>query len=174
MEFQIRALTPDCWETFKSVRLRALSDTPDAFGSTLEKELGYTKDDWRKRLERTDCSTFIAVSKENKPIGLITAGPYDEVGGLFAMWVDPSVRNKGVGGGLVDAVILWAKENDFGQLLLDVADDNLSAIQLYKSKGFSRTGVTGTLPPPRAHIREHQRCLTFNQLSEPITTGQRR
>ena len=174
MEFQIDALTPDRWETFKSVRLRALSDTPDAFGSTLEREERFTEEDWRKRLERTDCKTFVAVSSENNPIGLITGGPYDEVGGLFAMWVDPSERKKGIGGSLVDAVIQWAKERDFKEILLDVADENLSAIYLYQSKGFSRTGVTGTLPPPREHILEHQRCLTLNQQSEPVASGQRR
>ncbi len=75
------------------------------------------------------------------------------------MWVDSTERRKGVGSELIDAVILWAKDNSFDKLLLDVADENLAAINLYESKDFIRTEIVGTFPPPREHIIEHQRSL---------------
>jgi len=45
------------------------------------------------------------------------------------------------------------------RIVLDVADGNAAAVRLYESRGFARTGVTGTLPPPREHVLEHQRAL---------------
>jgi hypothetical protein len=43
------------------------------------------------------------------------------------------------------------------RLVLDVADLNVAAVALYELKGFRRNGKVGSLPPPRHHIREHQR-----------------
>ncbi len=162
MKFRIEALQPDQWETFRSVRLKALGDTPDAFGSTYEREIEFVEDDWKRRLERPDCATFVALTNDSTTVGLIVAAPYNDHAGLFAMWVDSTERRKGIGSELIDAVIHWAHENDFRKILLDVADENSAAIFLYESKGFTRTGVTGTLPPPREHILEHQRCLSLN------------
>lgn len=156
MRFQIASPGPEQWEMFRSVRLKALADTPDAFGSTFDKERGLIEDDWRKRLERSGAKTFVALTEGGAPVGLIVGAPYDEDAGLFSMWVDSSERRKGIGSELVDAVILWARNHQFNRLLLDVADQNVSAIRFYESKGFTSTGITGTLPPPREHITERQ------------------
>ena len=159
--FRIKRLIPDQWKILKQVRLEALEDTPDAFGSTLEKASQYDESDWQKGLRRDDCITYVALLNEDSPIGLIVGAPYDEKAGLYAMWVNPRYRKKGVGSCLVDAVIEWARESGFSDILLDVADDNVSAIALYKSKGFIPTGIKGTLPAPREHITEHQRILSL-------------
>ena len=60
---------------------------------------------------------------------------------------------------LVDAVVAWARANGVRRLLLDVADHNAPAIVLYARMGFVRNGITSTMPPPRAHVTEHQREL---------------
>lgn len=62
------------------------------------------------------------------------------------MRVDTRHRGEGIGGALVDAVIEWAKEAGYSELLLDVADNKTPAIALYERKGFSRTGIKGALP----------------------------
>ena len=162
----IQTPTPDQWELFREVRLNALRDTPNAFGSTLERERTHLEADWKNRLERTESKTFIAFSDDAKPVGLIVGAPYGEDAGLFAMWVDASERRKGIGGILVDAVIQWAKEIGYARILLDVADENAAAIALYQHKGFIETGVKGTLPAPRDHIKEHQRAFTIQSPDE--------
>ena len=163
MKPRIESLNPNRWEVYKAVRLQALTDTPNAFGSTLEKEIEYSEDDWQRRLQRTDCNTFIALSEDEMPVGVVVCAAFEGHVGLFAMWVAPEERKKGIGRALIDAVINWAKENDFGEILLDVADENLAAIRLYESNGFTRTGTSGTLPAPREHITEHQRSLRIEK-----------
>lgn len=163
MKQRIESLNPNQWETYKAVRLRALADTPNAFGSTLEEEIEYSESDWRSRLQGTDCRTFLALSEKEVPTGVVVGITNDGNAGLVSMWVAPEERKKGIGRALIDAVINWAKENDFSEILLDVADENLAAIRLYESKGFTRTGTSGTLPPPREHITEHQRSLRIEK-----------
>lgn len=157
--FSIDRLAADEWQRCRAVRLRALEDTPDAFGSTLEEELRLTDAEWQDRLTRSDVATFVARSLGPTDIGLAVGAPYDDVAGLYSMWVAPTARGNGVGGALISAVNEWAIETGHQKILLDVGDHNAAAIALYESKGFVRTGITGTHPPPREDITEHQRVL---------------
>jgi GNAT superfamily N-acetyltransferase len=152
----VERMKPQEWQRARAIRLRALEDTPDAFGSTLSHELKMPDDQWQARLASSNSVTFVAALGD-RDIGITVGAPYDNAAGLFAMWVAPEARGKGVGDALVAAVINWASENRFERILLDVGDWNRSAINLYKRNGFEPTGHTGTLPPPRTHVTEHQR-----------------
>ena len=77
------------------------------------------------------------------------------------MWVAPVARGRGVGDGLVDAVVDWARAAGYPRVVLDVGDENLPAIRLYERKGFEPTGRTRTFSEPRTHIREHERALVL-------------
>jgi GNAT superfamily N-acetyltransferase len=143
----------------RAIRLRALLDAPDAFGSMFEETAGRPAASWLKQLQ--DLPTFVAV-RDGLDVGMVRCARDEaafETAWLISMWVAPEVRRTGVGGELVDAVIEWARSNGVNRLLLDVADHNASAIALYIGKGFEPNGHVSTLPPPREHIREHQREL---------------
>ena len=132
---------------------------PDAFGSTFEEAADRPLEVWSKKL--SGLATFVAVVG-NSDVGLVRGTPDGKAGDtawLISMWVAPEVRGRGVGAALIDAVVEWARSEEFVKLLLDVGDDNVSAIALYTRKGFEPSGEVGTLPPPREHIREHQRIL---------------
>ena len=159
LSYSIIRMQPDDWERVRPVRLRALADTPDAFGSTLAREEAFGETDWRERLNGDDRITFLATTTAGDDVGLIGSAPYDGHAGLFSMWVAPEARGAGVGGALVDAVVAWAESQGHAKVLLDVGDNNAPAIALYASKGFEPNGVAGTLSPPREHITEHQREL---------------
>ena len=148
------------WRRSKTLRLRALQNAPDAFGSTYAEEMLMTDDAWQKRLSSARSVTF-HVSLKKQDIGLVVGAPYDgeNAAGLFAMWVDPAARGSGAGDLLIEAVKQWAKKSGYARLVLDVADDNDAAIALYERHGFVPTGHTDTLPPPRTHIKEHRREL---------------
>ena len=113
---------------------------------------------WSRRLAATDAATFIAVSDDHD-IGIAVGAFVDNAAWLFAMWVAPEARGKGAGDALVRAVIAWAKDNGHERLVLEVGDWNQPAINLYRRNGFKPTGLTGTMPPPRTYITEHQLAL---------------
>ena len=48
--FEIRAARPADWQIAKAVRLRALADSPAAFGSTLARELVFDDAEWQARV----------------------------------------------------------------------------------------------------------------------------
>lgn len=58
--------------------------------------------------------------------------------GDFAISVLKDYWNKGIGTRLLERVIVFAKENDFSMIDLQVRCDNLPAIHLYEKYGFER------------------------------------
>ena len=52
-EISVRALTEDEWEQYRSVRLAALQESPEAFVATLEEEKQYDEEFWRTRMNRS-------------------------------------------------------------------------------------------------------------------------
>jgi GNAT superfamily N-acetyltransferase len=143
----------------RAIRLRALLDAPDAFGSTFEEAVARPEESWSQQV--LELPTFVAVV-DGLDVGMVRCARHEtkvETAWLISMWVAPEARRVGVGGALVDAVIEWARSNGVNRLLLDVADRNPPAIALYARKGFEPNGEVSTLPPPREHVREHQREL---------------
>ena len=54
------------------------------------------------------------------------------------MWVDPTVRGRGVGTALVDAVEAWARSWGGREVILWVFPTNVDAVRLYERIGFER------------------------------------
>lgn len=154
-------LTAEDWARFRRIRMNALAEAPEAYGSTLEDASARSETDWRSQLDTL--ATFVAVI-DGEDAGTARGGPHDTdpaAAFLLSMWVAPDHRGCGVGERLIDAVAQWARSAGYSRLLLDVADRNLPAIALYRRAGFLPTGETGSLPPPRSHIREHRLALTL-------------
>jgi GNAT superfamily N-acetyltransferase len=160
VDLRIEALAPDEGGRLRAIRLRALADAPDAFGGTLEEAVRRSPEGWSKQLR--ELPTFVAVH-HGLDVGMVRCARDSRAGTawLLSMWVGSEVRRQGVGSMLVDAVVHWARSNGMARLLLDVADHNAPAIALYATKGFVPNGVVSHLPPPRQHIREHQRELVL-------------
>ncbi len=137
-----------------SIRLRALRDAPDAFGTTWQEAAALHLEHYDRQLDLL--ATFVATI-DGWDQGLVRGAPHDELkaaGYLMSLWVAPEARRQGVGSALVEAVTEWARASGLRRLLLDVGEANTAAISLYTSKGFVPTGEYGALPPPREHIRE--------------------
>jgi GNAT superfamily N-acetyltransferase len=152
-------LTPYEGSRLKAIRLRALADAPDAFGTTLEEASANPAEAWTRQV--VTLPTFVAV-EDGRDVAMVrcTRDQHDaDSGWLLSMWVEPEFRRAHVGAVLVDVVVAWARANGITRLVLDVADLNAPAIALYESKGFVPNGKSGSMPPPRQHIREHQREL---------------
>lgn len=152
----IAIASPSDWQRVQRLRLAALRDTPDAFGSTFEDESQRSPEWWIDRLQSSGSVTFMAV--EPCDSGMAVLGPYNAPPdrGVFAVWVASEQRGRGVGDALLSSVIAHARSLGVGRLVLDVGRHNLPARGLYLRHGFSPTGIESTLPPPRSHIIEDQ------------------
>ncbi len=60
--------------------------------------------------------------------------------GELAVSVLKSHWNRGIGSKLIERLLIFAKDNDFDLIDLEVRCDNISAIQLYKKYGFRDVG----------------------------------
>jgi len=156
---KLTTLAPGETTRLRDLRLRALRDAPDAFGSSAEETAARPAESWVQQLR--DLPTWVAVVDEID-LGMVRGAPDKDdptVAWLISMWVAPEGRGRGVGDALVQAVIDWARAAGFAELRLDVGDHNAPAIALYARKGFQPTGNTGALAPPRSHITEHERAI---------------
>ncbi len=153
----------DQWQVAREVRLAALADTPDAFGETLAESAARAPEAWRDWLSRPDVVVLLAhleVEGARRPAGMVVVAPRDDYDadtcGLYGVWVAPWARGEGVSDALLEVAIGRAVESGHRRMVLDVGDHNPSAIALYTRHGFAPTGRTGTLPPPRTHVTEHE------------------
>lgn len=139
----VRRMTPEDAQILRSARLQALSDAPEAFGSTLERELAFTDDLWRARLDPTANPHFVEESDDGEVLGLVAgvrAGWDASVMYLVAMWVAPVARGTGVADRLVERVVAWASEEGAQVVRLHVMENNGRAERVYERNGFRRTG----------------------------------
>jgi GNAT superfamily N-acetyltransferase len=161
---EVRRARADEWQALREIRLAALADSPDAFGSTLAEERDADEARWRGWLTGEgwagDVATFIAEAP-GPLLGMATGYRPDDrptTGWLFAMWVRPERRGEGIGRQLVTAVEEWAASLDIDQLLLHVTDGNDGAVRFYASCGFV---VTSDAPEP---LREGSDRMTRTML----------
>jgi ribosomal protein S18 acetylase RimI-like enzyme len=138
--FDVRRAVAGDEAALRDVRLQALRDAPDAFGSTLERELARTTEDWRRWM--TPGATFILYDFET-PRGLVAGARREDdssVVQLMAMWVDPALRGTGAADALVSALVAWAVADGAREVRLRVVKDNDRARRLYERHAFCVTG----------------------------------
>jgi len=156
------------------VRLLALADAPDAFGTTFTEESALPDDAWRQRLTGGSRRTLLAWhpavdagdgADHAAPAGIALVGPVvgdpAVVGdhGVYGLFVVLGARGYGIGEVLLAEAARIARSAGAARLLLDVGDHNTPAQGLYHRVGFRRTGRVGSLPPPRQHVTEHELAL---------------
>ena len=141
----IKILEEDHWSAFRTLRLKALHDYPEAFGSSFEEESMMPEDEFRAIFKTCDvfgcfmdtilvgCAVFFVRSLLLK---------MRHRGVLCAVYTDPYYRKKGVADALVKEVIGHAKKQVM-QLHLTVVATNLTALRLYERNGFR---IYGTEP----------------------------
>jgi GNAT superfamily N-acetyltransferase len=140
-QLEVQRLTPDSWRTYQEVRLAALREAPNAFGSRWEDEATMDEGAWRDRLRER--AQFAAYS-EDVVVGIVGGATSEDrrTAHLVSMWVDPRWRGQGVGDHLVKVVLDWAREQGCDDVRLWVADGNREAERLYHRNGFIRTDVS--------------------------------
>ena len=137
---RVRQLRVDEADALRELRLRALQDSPWAFGSSYARELGHAPEWWETRARQAGDVVYV-VDGGDALAGM--AGGFvpddEETVWLWGMWVAPEARGRGLGRALAESVIGWAGER---RVTLEVTDDERGrpAEALYRSLGFEPTG----------------------------------
>ncbi|MFJ3384893.1 MULTISPECIES: GNAT family N-acetyltransferase [unclassified Curtobacterium] len=151
MTIELRALTADDWRVWRPVRLAALADAPDAFGSRLRDWVDAPEEQWRTRLAIPGALDLLAFDGD-RAVGMASGTPGDgDRAELISMWVDPSARGRGVAGLLIDAIARWAAATGATALELAVMPDNDVARRTYERHAFTTTDEPGDLLPDGRH-----------------------
>lgn len=167
---EIRVLTAADAAEFRAIRLRALRENPEAFGSSYADEVERPLADVATRLIGSAGSFVLggALSPGGPLVG--TAGCHREsqrkrrhVAMVWGMFVAPEARGHGLGGALLDALIARAETlPDLEQLTLAVLPENAAARQLYVSRGFRSFGIE-----PRA-LKDEVRAYDLEHFWRPL------
>jgi ribosomal protein S18 acetylase RimI-like enzyme len=149
----VRPLLPAEWPLYRDLRLRALADAPDAFGSTHAQEAARPDVTWAARLDAARLSGRdypLVAEHAGEAVGLSWVKLDTEVppaADLYQVWVAPSARGAGVGTALLAAATGWARAAGAVALRLSVTWNDGAAVRLYRRAGFVPDGPPAPLRP---------------------------
>lgn len=138
-EITVRPLSEDEWDEYRSVRLEALRESPEAFVATLAEEEQFDEDFWRLRMRR---SQRLLAEVDGEAVGTASVGfsdDEDHLAELFGLWVSPSLRGTGLATRLVAAGAKSAREAGKTHLSYWVGTDNGRAVAFASGFGFRPT-----------------------------------
>ena len=84
---------------------------------------------------------FALVAEDAGPVAFILCRAIAGEAEILTLAVSPAARRRGVARGLVEAAAGAARIAGAEAMFLEVADDNLAAIGLYETAGFTRAGL---------------------------------
>lgn len=143
MKFTIRAIEPDDVAHAFELRLLALSESADAYGTSYAEEVN-RDDAWvRARYAHTPEQVVMGAFDEGGHligIGFFSRGDRIKTrhkGNLQGIYVRLEARGHGVGRAITEALVAHARTLDGLEVLhLGVITSNTQAIRLYESLGF--------------------------------------
>lgn len=140
MGITTKTLSIDEWPEWRTLRLEALADAPEAFGSGLSDWIDATDDRWRSRVR--DVPLNVVAIDASEPVGQVSAmnDGLPAAVELISMWVASKARGAGVGDALIDAVVSWAEDQGASSIELSVKASNLTARRMYERNHFRVDG----------------------------------
>lgn len=139
-EITVRPLSEEEWDEFRSVRLAALQESPEAFVASYDQESSYDEEFWRLRMRR---SQRLLAEVDGEAVGVVSVGggshDEDHMADLFGLWVIPALRGKGVASKLVRAGAKSAVAQGKTHLNYWVGTENGRAVAFASGFGFRPT-----------------------------------
>lgn len=142
LDIEIKILSVDELDDFRTIRLSALKQSPKMFGSTYAVEIEKPLSFFENCLSN---STVFGAYHQDTIVGLATLT--QEIGAKFShkahlssVFIEPAFQQKGIASVLLRTVIQYSQQH-VEQILLTVANDNKPALILYEKLGFQSYGV---------------------------------
>lgn len=140
-DITVRELAADEWEIFKTLRLRALQEDPEAFVASYEEESQHSDEEWQERMSH---ATRIGAQQGSEWVALASVGDEDtrdddDLGEVYGIWVTPSLRGEGVARQLMEHAELVGRNAGYSHLAYWVNTDNGRAVAFASSIGYRPT-----------------------------------
>ncbi len=162
----IRALTTDDATAFMAVRGAALAHEPFAFSASPEDDLASSSEFVRAAFERRGQATFGAFDPHL--IGIVGVRRDRQVKGahrahVWGMYVVPERRREGVGRGLLEAAVRFARSlSGVSRVNLSVSTTATAALALYERMGFVAWGTEpAAMEVGGRQVAEHHMTLVL-------------
>ncbi|MES2087784.1 MAG: GNAT family N-acetyltransferase [Patescibacteria group bacterium] len=129
-------LTPEKWEKYKKLRLRGFETDAAAWGTSVRKEPEQGEAYWREKLGDPSIKMF-GIEQNGEIVAM--AGLQEKPVGRFLLrrvYTIPEMAGRGFSKTLITKVFDEAKMRGAKNIELDVIEDALPAIGLYKKMGF--------------------------------------
>lgn len=143
----IRALTPQDAGAFHAFRLRGLKESPEAFASSYEEELGIPIEEVERRLVPKADSVIFGAFQGAELCALVglqreTMTKLAHKSSIWGLYVAPEMQGRGIGAQIMRHALSHAA-SVFGsrQVNIGVSTLNAPAIALYKRLGFVEYGL---------------------------------
>jgi len=151
-------LHADEWVRLSNIRLKALIDTPHAFGGTYENERLFDEDKWRLEFAK---QAFVIASVDGLDAGMMyvenLVGDFGATCWIGGCWSDPDFRGVGLMRAMFEFLDKQAASRDWLIQGLGVWTDNDLAISAYEKLGFVEMG--GPQPSTRQPGKFYQRMI---------------
>lgn len=155
----VRMLGPADATLYRSLRLRALREHPDAFTSSYAEERERPVEAAAQRLanhafwgayRHAELWGMVGLEREPRARNRHKAS-------VMGMYVAPEARGQGVGRALLDALLRHARANGVESLVLTVTEGNTAAQRLYEAVGFRSFGIEpdAVRVDGRSHAKNH-------------------
>jgi len=141
LKVDIKILNKDHIDQYMTLRLDGLKNTPEAFGSSYEEEILYSKQNMLKRLTDENVTVFGGY-EDGRLLAVVsllfeTHTKMKHRSRIFGFYIDERYRNSGIGRSLIKKAIDEVRKTGFvEQIYLSVVTNHFIAKRLYKSLGF--------------------------------------
>ena len=151
-------LHADDWARLRDIRLRALIDSPHAYGGTYEIESAFNEDRWRFEFAK---QAFVIASVDGVDAAMMyiesLQGDFGATCWIGGCWSDPNFRGVGLMRAMFEFLDNQAAPRDWLVQGLGVWTDNDLAITAYEKLGFVEMG--GPQPSTRQPGKFYQAMI---------------
>jgi ribosomal protein S18 acetylase RimI-like enzyme len=174
-------LPPEDWQAYKQIRLEALQDAPQAFGSSYAESVQRPDAFWQQRVAEAfgagagptgQKSWLVFARLGNQIVGTIGAYISDEAAQsgtadtaqIIGVYVRPAARGKGIASALMEAIQREVtRSGSIRRLTLGVNVQQAAALALYRRSGFT---ITGSVRMRMGDGNEHEEYLMEKWVGE--------